>query len=211
MSETTRADDATKGPALDRDGTGRDGDDEPKKHRNGWIWVSAALGVVAVGLLIWGLNSRSDLDKSQDQVARLESESQQSKENGSAVLARLKSAFVTVTSELGATQQDLAATEQAVKSAEQVATQATQDAATAQKDAANAKNQAEKQKAETAQANAEAKAANSKVEIATDCATSYASALGSLFEGQDVRSQAAAVKQQLQSISSSCRTALGGG
>jgi hypothetical protein len=210
MSQTKRPDDLDKDAAARGDGTEGDGTDETKQHRSAWIWVSAALGVIVIGLLIWGLNSRSDLSSSQDEVAQLESQADQSKESGSAVLAGIKSAYADLTSQLGATQQDLAATEQSVKGAEQEAAQAQQDATAAQKEAANAKDQTEKQKAKTEQAQAEAEAANSKVEVAADCAKAYASAFGSLFEGESVKAQAAAVGEQLKSISSSCKAALGG-
>jgi chromosome segregation ATPase len=203
MSETMKPDNATKDAEVGGDG-------KEKKHRNWWIWVSGALGVIAVGLLIWGIDNRSNFDSSQDEVAQLESQADQSKQNGTTVLAGMKAAYADLTSQLGATQQDLAATEQAVKGAEQTAAQAQQDATAAQKDAANAKDQTEKQKAETQQAKAEAQAANSKVEIAADCAQAYASAFGSLFEGDSVKSQAAAAGEQLKSISSSCKAALGG-
>ena len=40
-------------------------DGAAKPHRNRWIWVSAALGVLVVGLLAWALSVRSDLDSTQ--------------------------------------------------------------------------------------------------------------------------------------------------
>ena len=32
------------------------------KRRNWWIWVSVALSLVVVGLLIWQFNTQSELD-----------------------------------------------------------------------------------------------------------------------------------------------------
>jgi septal ring factor EnvC (AmiA/AmiB activator) len=39
-----------------------------EKHRNWWIWVSAAVGLLALGLLIWALTLRSDLDGTQGEL-----------------------------------------------------------------------------------------------------------------------------------------------
>ena len=43
-------------------------DETPKKHRNWWIWVSVAVGVLALGLLIWAFTLRSDLDGTQSEL-----------------------------------------------------------------------------------------------------------------------------------------------
>ena len=40
-------------------------DGATKPHRNRWIWVSATLGVLVVGLVAWALSIRSDLDSTQ--------------------------------------------------------------------------------------------------------------------------------------------------
>src|SRR3954468_6489882 len=42
------------------------------KRHNRWIWGSAALALVAIGLLIWALHSQSELDDAQQQVTKLE-------------------------------------------------------------------------------------------------------------------------------------------
>lgn len=34
----------------------------PPAHHNRWIWVSALLAIVAVGVTIWALTLRSDAD-----------------------------------------------------------------------------------------------------------------------------------------------------
>ena len=46
-----------------------------------------------------------------------------------------------------------------------------------------------------------------KAKIAADCGKAYVSALGKLFEGESIKSQAEVVKQELQSISSQCKAA----
>src|SRR3954462_1010512 len=46
----------------------------PEKSRNLWVWITAALALVAIGLLIWALRGQSDLDSAQ---ADLKSSQQQ--------------------------------------------------------------------------------------------------------------------------------------
>ena len=43
-------------------------DATPKPRRNRWIWATAAVGLLAVGLLIWALTLRSDLDGTQGEL-----------------------------------------------------------------------------------------------------------------------------------------------
>ena len=45
------------------------GDAETKKHRSRWVWVSAVLAVAAVGLLVWALTVKSDLNGTEDDLA----------------------------------------------------------------------------------------------------------------------------------------------
>ena len=63
----------------------------------------------------------------------------------------------------------------------------------------------------TEKAQAETEAADSKAAITADCAKAYVSALGALFEGESVQAQAEVVKQQLDSISATCKASLEGG
>ncbi|MEP6953793.1 MAG: hypothetical protein ABI950_06990 [Solirubrobacteraceae bacterium] len=175
----------------------------PKKHRNAWIWVSAAVALIAVGLLIWGLNTQSDLDSEQKQAS-------QNKEAAGTVASSSKAAYDDLQQELGTTSGDLAQTEQDLKGAEQSATKAEQDAAAAKKTADQAKNETDKAKAQADEANAQADAAKSKSVIAADCAKAYFSAFGALFEGESVEAQVPVVKKELQSIAGDCKTAFGG-
>jgi chromosome segregation ATPase len=47
---------------------------EPKRRRNPWIWISAALALVAVGLLVWAVTLESDNDSAQQQLASTQME-----------------------------------------------------------------------------------------------------------------------------------------
>src|SRR5688500_18869075 len=40
---------------------------EPK-HRNPWIWISAVLAIIAVGVAIWALGVKSDNDRAKDDL-----------------------------------------------------------------------------------------------------------------------------------------------
>jgi chromosome segregation ATPase len=183
---------------------------DEKKHRSPWMWVSIVLAIVAVGLLIWALKANSDLNSTQEDVSDLQTQVDQGQETGSRFVAAAKTAFAELTSQLGATSDDLANAEQDVNDAQQTADQAQQDADAAQESAAKAKDKTEKANAEADQAKAEAKAAESKAAIAGDCAKAYVSAIGSLFEGEDVRAQASQVREQLQGITDQCKAAFGG-
>jgi uncharacterized membrane-anchored protein YhcB (DUF1043 family) len=187
-----------------------DGAAPEKKHRSPWMWVSIGLAVIAAGLLIWALNTNSDLNSTQEDVDDLQSQVDQGQETGSTFVAAAKTAIADLTSQLGATSDDLANAEQDVNDAQQTADQAQKDADAAKDSAAKANDKTEKAQAETDQAKAEAKAAESKATIAADCAKAYTSAIGTLFEGDDVRARAAQVSEQLRGITDQCKAALGG-
>lgn len=201
-----------------------------KRRHNPWIWVSGVLALVAVGLLIWALSSRSDLDSTQQQldstqkqldstkqdVEELQSsqaDAQQKTERRTVLTAgataAVKAVYDDLSKQLGATQEDLAGTQQDLEAANQQATQAEKDAAAAKDKAAKADNETDKAKAEAEQAQAEADAAQSRATVAKDCAKAYVSALGGLFEGESVSDQAPAVRDDLASITADCQAALG--
>ncbi len=188
--------------------TGEDG--APEERRNPWIWVSAGLALVAIGLLIWGLNTKSDLDKANKDVKQLQSQLGVGAVTGSAVTASYKSAYEDLQKQIGTTSADLSATEQDLKQAQDAAAKAEEDAAAAKKEADKANTQTEKANAEAKQAKADAQAAESKAKITTDCAQAYLSSVGKLFEGDNPSSQEKAVKEELQSISADCKKALAG-
>jgi hypothetical protein len=85
-------------------------DATPKRRRNWWIWVSAALGLLAVGVLIWALTLRSDLDGTQGDLDAATQE-----------LSTASHELESVQQELGATQQELDATAEQLDDATQPA------------------------------------------------------------------------------------------
>jgi chromosome segregation ATPase len=180
------------------------------RRRNPWIWVSAALGLIAIGLLVWGLNTKSDLDDAEKDIGQLQAQISQGKQTGSAAAASYKSAYNDLQQQLGTTQEDLGTTQKDLEEAEQSAAQAEEDAAAARQEAAQAGNQTDKANAEAKQAEAEAQAAESKATVTAECAKAYLSSLGALFEGDDPSAQASAVSEDLKSITDSCKRALAG-
>jgi chromosome segregation ATPase len=182
------------------------------KHRSAWVWVSVVLGIAVIGLLIWALTLKSDRDDAQQQAAELQAQVDQADTAGGAFVAAARTAFDALTAELGATQEDLAAIEQSVQDAKLAGQQAADDASAAADRATAAVTDATaKAQAQADQARAELQAAESKATIAADCAKAYTAAFGSLFDGENVRDQAAAVRTQLQGISADCKAALSGG
>jgi hypothetical protein len=123
-------------------------------------------------------------------------------------LAGVKALYDDLSEQLGATQEDLEATQQSLDDANEKADQAEQDAAAAKEKAAQADDETEKAQAEAEQAKAETQGAEAKNQIAADCARAYISAFGTLFEGDDVSDQAAAVRKQFADITADCQNAL---
>jgi len=133
-------------------------------------------------------------------------------DNGKALLtagalATAKALYNDLKDQLGATQEDLTQTQQDLEKANQQAEQASKDAAAAKDKADQAGNETEKAQAEAEQARADQKAAESKLEVATGCAKAYISAFGALFEGDDLKAQAAKVSDQFKQIHADCQSA----
>ena len=190
----------------------------PKSTRSAWMWVSIGLAVVVVGLLIWGLTTKSDLDDTQSQldsanqqVAQLKTDAEKNKGVAGTIVAAAKGAYNQLAQQLGATTEDLAATQQDLSTAQQAATTAEQAATEAKQAVDQATSASDKAKATADDLRAQANAAKAKGTVAVDCARTSVAAIGQLFEGESVQAQAQAVKQQLQTIGSDCKTALAGG
>jgi chromosome segregation ATPase len=179
------------------------------RRRNRWIWVSAALGLVAAGLLIWGLNVNSDLDSAKQQNKELQAQVSDGKQAGSDAAASYKNAYDHLESELGTTKADLSKTEQQLDDAQKDADQAEQDLKAAQKEADQAQTGEQKAQAQAKEAQAQADAAESKTSVAASCANAYVTEVGSLLESPDPTAQVETAKQELQGIVDDCKAALG--
>ena len=199
-----------------------------EKHRNWWIWVSAALALLAIGLLVWALSLKSDLDGANDDLAASKKQLAEAQETptptptveaddgaDAALLAAgavaAKALYDDLSEQLGTTQEDLAATQKSLQEAEKNAQQAEKDAAAAEERASEANNETEKAQAEADQAKAEADAANARLAIAKDCAKAYISSFGVLLEADDPEAEAAKVRDEFESITADCKAALEGG
>jgi uncharacterized protein YoxC len=211
--------------------------DSPKKHRNTWVWASAALALVAVGLLVWALVLNSDLSSTQDELDGAQQEltsaqkavdtatpqptateqptaqptaTAEEQDGGAAGLVAAGALITGLARELGATQEDVAATEQELADTQKEVDTAEKDAAAAKQKADDATDDAEKATAQVDQANAERDAAQAKAKIAADCAKAYVSAFGGLFGSGNVREQAPAVRKDLQGITAECKASFSG-
>lgn len=189
--------------------TGVDGPAQ-KKRASPWMWACLGLAVVAVALLVWGLSTKSDLDKANNHVDQLQAQLGASAVAGTAATASYKAAYDDLQKQVGSTSADLATTEQDLKQAEDAAAKADKEAAAAQQEAAKANNQTDKANAEAKQAKAEADAANANAKATTECAQAYLGSVAKLFQGDDPKAQAESVKKELQSISADCKKAFGG-
>jgi uncharacterized membrane-anchored protein YhcB (DUF1043 family) len=188
-----------------------------KSKRSAWMWVSVALAVVVVGLLIWGMTTKSDLDDTQShldsanqQVAQLKTAAEQNKGVAGTIVDAAKGAYNQLAQQLGASSKDLAATQQDLSTAQQEATKAEQAATEAKRAADQATSTTDKAKATADDLQAQANVAKAKGTVAADCARASVAAIGQLFEGDSVQAQAQAVRQQLQTIGADCKSALAG-
>jgi chromosome segregation ATPase len=180
-------------------------------RRNVWIWISAGLAVVAAGLLIWGLSAQSDNDDKDQEIAQLQSDLEQSQDRGGAVMSALKAGYDQLVAQLGAAGQDLDAATQGVEAAQQAGAEAAQKLEAARDQAAQAADDAAgRAQAAADQASAEAEAAQAKASVVANCLKASLSAFGSLFEGDNVRSQLSAIRGQIGQISADCKAALAG-
>jgi hypothetical protein len=185
---------------------------EPTRHRNVWIWISGLLVAVAIGVFVWGLTVKTDLDGTQEdldqanaQVTQLKAADEKQGDAADALMPMVKSAYESLTEQLGVATDDLAATTAELEAAQAAADAATTAAAAAKEKAGQAKDAIAKIEAEAAAARADAEVARTKATVVADCAKAGLSVLGELFDGG-----LATVQQTLQSIASDCKTALAG-
>jgi hypothetical protein len=203
--ETTPPEEPATAPPADTAGA-PPADGQGKKHGRTWLWVSIALAVALIGVLVWGLNKQSDLNAANDDVAQLQSQADQQKDSGSTIVTAMKGAYDDLTQQLGATNEDLEQTQGDLDQAQQDADQAQKDAAAAKQDAAESQSQTEKANAQADEAKAQADEAEAKGAIVADCAQAYFSAFGRLFDGGGIDQ----VTQDVQAVTADCKGALGG-
>ena len=204
---------ATTDPHRGHPGSSREYQAEPtaKPRRNPWIWVSAFLAIVVVGLVIWQLDTQSELDKTQQTVKDQQAQIDKATATGTDAAASYKTAYQDLEQELGTTQQDLSQIEQELKDAQKSATQAQQDATAAKQQAEQANTANDKAAAEADQAKAEADAATAQTTITKDCANAFLAEISTVMQSEDPNAAAAAAKQELQAIAKDCKAALAQG
>ena len=145
--------------------------------------MTAILGIAVVGLLIWALATRSDLDNAN---ATIESQQQ----NAEQASASAKNAYDDVSSDLAAEQENSG--------------QLQDDLTQAEKDKAGADSEAAKANNETDKARAEADQANAKADAATSCAKGAVNAFGAIFDGPTLKDGVEKAASQLQDLKGNC-------
>src|SRR4051794_26314391 len=119
----------------------------PHGHRGPWPWICLVLAVLAVGLLVWGIKTRSDLDTANQKNDELQAQVEQNANKSDTASAAIKTAYSALAQQLGTTNADVAAIEQQVKGAADAGAQAAKDAAASAQSEVNAKSDAAKAKA----------------------------------------------------------------
>jgi predicted negative regulator of RcsB-dependent stress response len=84
-------------------------------RRNPWIWISALLLLVSIGLLIWALSLRSDLDDTQQQVADLQAQIEGGSSKAEDIAAAAKSLADDVRGAVGNAGADLDAAKERIE------------------------------------------------------------------------------------------------
>ena len=78
-------------------------------RRNPWIWISALLLLVAIGLLVWALSLRSELDDTQTQVTELQAQIEGGSSKAEDIADAARSLADDVRGAVGSAGEDLAA------------------------------------------------------------------------------------------------------
>ena len=173
----------------------------PTAHKRPWGWIAVA-GLLAAGLVgvgIYAINTKSDLDDAnakaasqQEQIASQQKQLDEAQATGAGVVKAAKAAYDNLSSQLGAAQQD----------ASQASAQATEKLNQAEQAAADAKGTADEVQKNAA-------AAQAKAESAATCAKSFLSAFSSVFSGSTLQEGVNATVAELKKLQPQCASALG--
>jgi hypothetical protein len=167
-----------------------------KKPRNVWVWICGALALVAVGLLVWALSSRSELDNVRSDLASAEKQVESTQQELDTTKEQLESATPTPTPTATPTAtetaddsdggraglvaagalvtglaRELGATKEEAAATEQELAEAQKTADQAEQDAAAAKQQADDATDDAAKAKAQTDQANAERDAAQAKAT----------------------------------------
>jgi DNA repair exonuclease SbcCD ATPase subunit len=171
----------------------------PRKRPWGWIAVAGVLAAVVVGVGIYAMNTKSDLDDAnaevasqQQQIASQQAQIDEAQSAGAGAVAAAEAAFSKLSAQLGAVQQD------ATQTSEQAAAKLSQ----AEQTAADAKGTAEEVQKNAA-------AAKAKAEAAATCAQSFLSAFSGVFGGSTLKEGIEATVAELKNVQPQCTSALG--
>ena len=121
-----------------------------------------------------------------------------------------KSAYESLTEQLGVATDDLAATTDELKAAQATAAQAEQDAAAAKAAAEKATSAIEKAQATADQASCRGGCREGEGDRGRRLREGRVTAVGGIFEGDSLTAGLASVQSTLQSIGADCKTALAG-
>jgi len=181
-----------------------------KKHRSPWLWVSLVLALAVIGLAVWGINTKSDLDDANTTIDHLQNQLGASAVTGTAVAASYKNAYNELEQQLGSSTADLSTTQAQLEDSQKAADQANEDAAKAKDKADKAANETDKANAQTEQAQAETKAAQEQTKTVTNCSQALLTSIGAVLQADDPKAEAEKQKSELEPIAANCKKALGG-
>jgi hypothetical protein len=163
----------------------------------GWIGLCAVLAVVAIGVGIYAMQTKSDLDDANETIARQQQQLSEAESGGGAALDTARAAAGQLIQALGVTQDDVEALQQQVDDA---AAKVEDAQARAEEAAGDAR----------ARAEAERDAAVAQADEVKACAQSALAALRGIFDADSLSAGVQAAMQDLQALQPQCGSTLSG-
>jgi chromosome segregation ATPase len=179
----------------------------PRHPARKWIIATVVLLLAVVGLGVYVVSLRSDIDDKDDQIAAQQREleerqgaAEQVQDAASGLADDAQAAFSALGDELERIQSQAAATQaetqEAIESAEQAA--------------ADAQARAESAEDEVEQANARADEAEAQAEATSACARGYLSAIAGAFDAASVDEGVTQAQSDIEALNASCSDTFGG-
>lgn len=177
-----------------------------KRGARAWIVATIVLAVAAVGLGVWALSLRSDVDDKDAEIAA----QQQQLEEQKGVAEDLQKAAGGIAQNVQQATRDLAKQLEEVQGTTAATQQQTQQAIQRAEDAvAEAQAQVEGAGNRLDRARAQADEAAAKAEAAGACARGYISAIAGALDAPSLSDGVAQAKSEVQALAGSCSGTLG--
>ena len=175
--------------------------------KRSWIIVSAVLLVAVVGLGVYAISLRSDVDDKDAQIAS----QQQQLEEQQGVADDVQDAAASLAEDAQQTLSELGDRIDEIESQAAVTQEETQAAIeSAEQAAAAAKERVESAENDAAAANARADEAQAQADAVTACAKGYLSAIGGVFDASSLSAGVTEAMGDIEELNAACKEKLAG-